>query len=226
MAATLRWNSTLRLINLEIYADRLFAFLICHKLFTLLILGDFPHFLSALPFNNQFIIQLVKIWPGRAPHVVVGTLKITLDRLNCVIFYLNLLYTTLLHHGSTSLYITIQWFYFTLLYITLHGSTSLYSTLLYMALLHFTLLYMALLHSTLIYITLLWFYFTPLYYIILPWFYFTLLSSTLLYHGSTSFYFALHYSTIALLHSTLLYNTLPWLYFTLLYSTLPYSYSL
>ena len=149
MAATLRWNSTLRLINLEIYADRLFAFLICHKLFALRILGDFPHFLSALPFNNQFIIQLVKMWPGRAPHVVVGTLKITLDRLNCVIFYLNLLYTTLLHHGSTSLYITIQWFYFTLLYITLPW-------------LYFTLLYITLHGSTSLYITLPWLYFTLL----------------------------------------------------------------
>ena len=35
----------------------------------------------ALPFNNQFIIKLVKMWPGGTPHVVVGTLKISLDRL-------------------------------------------------------------------------------------------------------------------------------------------------
>ena len=40
-----------------------------------------PHFLSALPSNNQFIIKLVKMWPGGTPHVVVGTLKISLDRL-------------------------------------------------------------------------------------------------------------------------------------------------
>ena len=33
------------------------------------------------PFNNQFIIKLVKMWPGGTPHVVVGTLKISLDRL-------------------------------------------------------------------------------------------------------------------------------------------------
>ena len=45
------------------------------------ILGDFPHFLLALPSNNQFIITLVKMWPGGTPHVVVGTLKISLDRL-------------------------------------------------------------------------------------------------------------------------------------------------
>ena len=37
-------------------------------------IGDFPHFLSALASNNQFIIKLVKMWPGGTPHVVVGTL--------------------------------------------------------------------------------------------------------------------------------------------------------
>ena len=79
----------LKLTNLEIHAGRLFAFLICkqivsfggHESFTVRILGDFPHFLSALPSNNQFIIKLVKMWPGGTPHVVVGTLKISLDRL-------------------------------------------------------------------------------------------------------------------------------------------------
>ena len=45
-------------------------------------IGDFPHFLSALTSNNQFIIKLVKMWPGGTLHVVVGTLKISLDRLN------------------------------------------------------------------------------------------------------------------------------------------------
>ena len=77
------------LTNLEIHAGRLFAFLICkqivsfggHESFTVRILGVFPHFLSALPSNNQFIIKLVKMWPGGTPHVVVGTLKISLDRL-------------------------------------------------------------------------------------------------------------------------------------------------
>ena len=38
-------------------------------------------FLSALASNNAFRIKLVKMWPGRTPHVVVGTLKISLDRL-------------------------------------------------------------------------------------------------------------------------------------------------
>ena len=50
-----------------------------HQSFTVRILGDFPHFLSVLPSNNQFIIKLVKMWPGGTPHVVVGTLKISLD---------------------------------------------------------------------------------------------------------------------------------------------------
>ena len=109
---------------------------------------------------------------------------------------------------------------------------------------------MALLHCT-------WFYIT------LPWLYFTLLHSILLYNGSTSPYFnlhysiyhgftwlhltildttvalhsilfTLHYSTVALLHSTLHFSTmallhatwhyitLPWLYFTVHYSTLLY----
>ena len=43
--------------------------------FTARKIGDFPHFLSALASNNQFIIKLVKMWPGGTPHVVVGTLK-------------------------------------------------------------------------------------------------------------------------------------------------------
>ena len=49
--------------------------------FTVRKIGDFPHFLSALASNNQFIIKLVKMWPGGTPHVVLGTLKISLDRL-------------------------------------------------------------------------------------------------------------------------------------------------
>ena len=51
------------------------------KPFTVRKIGDFPRFLSALPSNNQFIIKLVKMWPGGTLHVVVGTLKISLDRL-------------------------------------------------------------------------------------------------------------------------------------------------
>ena len=49
--------------------------------FTVRKIGEFPHFLSALTSNNQFIIKLVKMWPGGTLHVVVGTLKIRLDRL-------------------------------------------------------------------------------------------------------------------------------------------------
>ena len=30
--------------------------------------------------NNAFIIMLVKMWLGGAPHVVVETLKVSLDR--------------------------------------------------------------------------------------------------------------------------------------------------
>ena len=68
---------------------------------------------------------------------------------------------------------------------------------------------MALLHSSWLYIT-------------LTWLYLTLLKSTLVYHGSASLYFTLHYSTIALLHSTWLCIIQPWLYFMLLESTLLY----
>ena len=50
-------------------------------MFTIRILGDFPSFLSALASNNAFIIKLVKMWSGGTPHVVVGTLKISLDQL-------------------------------------------------------------------------------------------------------------------------------------------------
>ena len=49
--------------------------------FTVCKIGDFPLFLSALASNNQFIIKLVKMWPGGTLYVVVGTLKISLDRL-------------------------------------------------------------------------------------------------------------------------------------------------
>ena len=51
------------------------------RLFTVRKIGDFPHFLSASASNNQFRIKLVKMWSGRTPHVVVGTLKISLDQL-------------------------------------------------------------------------------------------------------------------------------------------------
>ena len=86
----LRWYPVfLRSTNLEIHVDRLYVFLICYQIvsfgtlqsFTVCILGDFPSFLSALASNNAFIMKLVKMWSGGTPHVVVGTLKISLDRL-------------------------------------------------------------------------------------------------------------------------------------------------
>ena len=46
--------------------------------FTVCKIGDYPHFLLALPSNNQFAIKLVEMG---IPHVVVGTLKISLDEL-------------------------------------------------------------------------------------------------------------------------------------------------
>ena len=64
----------LKLTNLEIHADKLFALLICLEIvsfgnllsFTIRILGDFPSFLLALGSNNAFIIKLVKMWLGGA----------------------------------------------------------------------------------------------------------------------------------------------------------------
>ena len=50
----------------------------------------------------------------------------------------------------------------------------------------------------------------------------SILDSTLPYHGCTSLYKTLHFSTMAQLHSTRLYITLPWLNFPLLDSTLLY----
>ena len=129
----------------------------------------------------------------------------------------------LLH--SSWLYITLLWLYFSPLDSTLFysGSTSLYlnlhhSTLgllhstspqiilpsLYFTLLDLTLLY----HGSILYST--WLYITP------PWLYFSLLDSTLLYHSSTSLYL-IHYSILALLHSTLLYITLALLHSAWLY---------
>ena len=130
---------------------------------------------------------------------------------------LALLDSTLLYHGSTSLYFTLHyciwWLYFTLLdsillhvhwlYFTPHNSA------------------MALGHSAWLYITLLWLYFTLLDS--------TVLDFTLLYHGFTSLYLIQLYSIMALLFSTWLYITLPWLftslYLTLLYFTMALLYS-
>ena len=119
------------------------------------------------------------------------------------LFHLILHNSTLLYHGSISLYLYYTflyhaWLYFTVLDSTLpyHGSTSLYMTL------HYSTI--ALLHSTLLYITLSWLYFT-LHYTTMALLRSTLLYITLLY-GSTSLYFTLHYSTMALLQSTLLHH--------------------
>ena len=51
-----------------------------HQSRALSVYGDFPYYLSALPSNSQFIIKLLKMWPGGTPHVVVGTLKIDLKK--------------------------------------------------------------------------------------------------------------------------------------------------
>ena len=72
-----------RSTNLESKLIEFFVFVNFWELqpFTVCKTGDFPHFLLALASNNAFIIKLVKMWPGGTPHVVVGTLKISLDRL-------------------------------------------------------------------------------------------------------------------------------------------------
>ena len=88
----LRWQRTLllsRSTNLESKQIDLFVLLKLQRIvsfgslhpFTVRKIGDFPHFLSALTSNNQFIIKLFKMWPGGTLHVVVGTLKISLDPL-------------------------------------------------------------------------------------------------------------------------------------------------
>ena len=46
-----------------------------HCLYTL----EFSQFRVGIGIQNVFIISLVKIWLGEPPHVVVGTLKISLD---------------------------------------------------------------------------------------------------------------------------------------------------
>ena len=137
-------------------------------------------------------------------NVTIPWLYLTLHY-STIALYFTLLKSTLMYHGSTSLYSyhSSTWLYKFLLwlYLTLHNSTLIYHGF---TSLHFTLHYssMAHLHSTLLYIS-------------LQWIYFALLRSRLLYHGSTS----LHYSTIALLHSTWPKKFLPW-FFTLLESTL------
>ena len=165
---------------------------------------------------------------------------------------------------STWFYIILAWFNFTLPDSTLlyHGSPSLYLTLLDSALLFHcsTSLYLTLHDYTIplrnfirLYITLPWLYFNPHYsimallhytwiYITLPWLYMTqhysnvailnsILDSTWNYHCSTSLSLTLHfsasvyltqlYSTMALpISSSWFYITLPSLYFSVLNSTL------
>ena len=75
---------------------------------------------------------------------------------------------------------------------------------------------MALLLSTWLYINLSMVYFILLYIM-------ALLDCTAFYHSSISLYLTLHYSTMALCHSTWLYCLLPKLYFTILGSTLLYN---
>ena len=80
----------LRSTNLESKVIEFFVFVVkfyhtvyfgSFKPFTVRKIGDFPHFLSALASNNQFIIKLVKMRRGGTLHVVVETFKISLDQL-------------------------------------------------------------------------------------------------------------------------------------------------
>ena len=131
---------------------------------------------------------------------------------------MTLLDSTLLYHSSVSLYMTIEISTMTLLHTTwLYISLPWIYLTLYLTLYYST---MARLHSTSLCIT-------------MPWLYFTLLDPTLLYHGSTPFYWLykfLSWLYFMLLDSTLdyhgsiwLYIALPWPYFTPLYSTLHYN---
>ena len=69
-----RYPEFSRSTNLESKLIKLFVFVNFEqtvrfgslKPFTVRKIGDFPHFLSALASNNQFIIKLVKLWPGKA----------------------------------------------------------------------------------------------------------------------------------------------------------------
>ena len=141
----------------------------------------------------------------------------------------------------TSLYLTLPWFYFTLLCSTslYNGSTSLYlytlsllSFIFLDSIRHFIWLYLlqTWLYSTLVDCTSLYhgstsLYFTQRGYMSL---YSTLLHSTMALLDSTSFYSGYFYSTgstMAVLDSTwLLYSTKAALYYTWLYLTLPWLY--
>ena len=141
------------------------------------------------------------------PRFYFSVLDSTVFYHGCTLLYLTLYYSFMVLLQSIldsrlqwlylDLYITLQWFYFTLLYSTLfyHDSTVPGSTILFHG---FTSLY----------------YSTGLY-IFLQWVCFTLLDSTAFYHGSTSLYLTLQYSFMDLLHPTRLYIIPQWLYFTL-----------
>ena len=80
----LRWHATLNFQGQQTFVFVNFEQTVRFgslESFTVRKIGDFPHFLSALVSNSRFIIKLVKMWPGGTLHVVVGTLKISLDRL-------------------------------------------------------------------------------------------------------------------------------------------------
>ena len=88
MCGILRWQRTLLLSRSTNLESKLIDFFVLLKFqrtvsfgslqpFTVRKIGDFPHFLSALASNNQFIIKLVKMWSGGTPHVVVGTCSVS-----------------------------------------------------------------------------------------------------------------------------------------------------
>ena len=114
--------------------------------------------------------------------------------LHSTLLTMPLLYSTRLYFLRPWLYFLHYSYYFTLFDSTLlfHGSTTLYWIL------HKFTIALTLLKATAFYIIALvhcaWHNIT------LPWFYFTLLDYTLLCHGSTSLYLTLQYSTIDLLH--------------------------
>ena len=148
------------------------------------------------------------------PHSTLLNLSILHSYITLPWLYLSLLDST---------FSTMNLLHSTWLSLIHHGSTSLYVTLHYRCLLHSIWLdtspYLTLDIST---ITSTWLY------IDLPRLYFTVLNSTSLYHSFTSLYITLlnttmpllysilYHSTMAPLHSTWFYIILPWFYLTLL----------
>ena len=62
----LRWQVTTNHADRILCLGKLLAYSPFGSLepFTVCKIGDFPYFLSALTSNKQFIIKLVKMWPG------------------------------------------------------------------------------------------------------------------------------------------------------------------